>query len=96
MGSANVRPLKASPSGGLRPALTGLVSWRLVWRSPDRRSAARPAASRRHSADRGGAPVRGGVPLAGQPISSTWRSPSIGEVAVADYWDERQCERRQR
>jgi len=36
------------------------------------------------------------VPLARQPISSTWRSPSTGEVAVADYWGERQCERRQR
>jgi len=30
MGSGGVRPLKASPSGGLRPALTGLISWRLI------------------------------------------------------------------
>jgi hypothetical protein len=27
-GLGPARPLKASPSGGLRPALTGLVSWR--------------------------------------------------------------------
>jgi len=33
-GSADVRPLKASPSGGLRPALTGLGAWAAVWRPP--------------------------------------------------------------
>jgi len=31
VGSGDVRPLKASPSGGLRPALTGLVDCRLIW-----------------------------------------------------------------
>jgi len=42
MGCGGVRPVKASPSGGLRPALTGLVGGLLVRRSARCRGSRRP------------------------------------------------------
>jgi hypothetical protein len=72
MGSGGVRPLKASPSGGLRPALTGLVSWRPAEPATRRQDWCRPVGpcvgvARRSGGGHAGCSARGRDLVVGRP-----------------------------